>query len=182
MNATNDPLARYRPGQASQPQPSATNRPSSPIPPASDDELTLPPEYRDQEGRRIYQAFRASPRKCDRLEIRLASGIWQYPRYFDLRDISADARQWARIVLHFSMYDVLIDGRNLHPLLYALKHSRCDYIQEFYAPAFSPDRLDDEPNPAFIATIAINFKKPIEEVQKSFVAAPTAQATRKELT
>ncbi len=178
MNATNDPLARYRPGQASHQQPPATNRPSPQVAPTIDDELTPPTEYRDQEGRRIYQAFRASPRKCDRLEIRLASGIWQYPRYFDLRDISADARQWVRIVLHFTMYDVLIDGRNLHPLLYTLKQSRCDYIQEFHAPAFSPERLEEDPNPAFIARLHIEGKKPAEEKQPPQTAA---QPVRKEL-
>lgn len=163
----NDPLANFR-----RSQPTANNpltqtaqddmkakTATAPKPDAADDELNPPPPKFDPKGQEIYQAYRVSMRKCDRLEIRCKNGVWQYPRYFDLRDMSADARQGTQITLHFPLYDIFIEGRNLQHCIYALRQSRCDYIQEFKAENFSPENPEGQ-TAAFIQSIAIMVKQP----------------------
>ena len=150
-----------------QPQPQP-QRPANPPftqpaqPAAADDEITPPPINRDPQGREYYQAFRPSPRKCERLEIRWKVEVMQAPRYYDLRDISVDVRKWTRIELHYPLYDVLIAGRNLRHMFYCLKQGRCDFIEAYSADLFSPDNPEGE-QAAFIQSLNIVLKQPAQQ-------------------
>lgn len=165
----NDPLAQFRRQALNPQQPAAPPQQAAPQP---DAELTPPPEQYDNQGLPIYRAFFPAARKCDRLEIRTAGRIRQTPRYFDLRDISADQETWSSMVLHFALYDVFIAGRNFRHMYYALKQSRCEYVQEFNKDKFSPYVPEGDEQPAFIAQLQIIPKGSVTAEQQKAAATP----------
>jgi hypothetical protein len=109
----------------------------------------------DGGGREIYEAFRVSPRREEHLEIRPAMAVWGAPRFFDLEDIIPDQRRGTEIVLMFPKYAVLIGGRNLQRLFYALKQHRCAFMEQYHPDKFAPV---EDGNAAFIETIELKTR------------------------
>jgi len=164
-----DPLKQFRPRgqqpQSSQPAPRLSEAQVNPVSqsPGPEDELAPSPRQFDPKtGREVYEAFRVSLRKRDRLELRFTMQAWLFPRYFDLRDMSANGYHGTEIVLIFPVYDILIAGRNLQSVLYALKESRAVFIQDYHPEAFAP--IDDESVP-FIESMTVRVKtgRPTDE-------------------
>lgn len=154
-----DPLDRFRRRDEQQP----ANAPPPSLPQTAqprfaaqmEDEELEPPRRFDRNGKEMYEAFRVRIRPCDRLEIRPMLGSWQYPRYFDLADMTVNGRAGTEIVLHFPLYNVFVKGRNLQRLVYALKESRCNFIQDYHPNEFAPVTDAQEP---FIETLLITLK------------------------
>ncbi|MEJ0090598.1 MAG: hypothetical protein WDM80_12760 [Limisphaerales bacterium] len=87
---------------------------------------TTPPKASNE-----YVAFDAKDR-VERLKIRLANEAHRSPRYGDLLDISYDGPFGTNFVLTYSfMILVLVEGRNLQPVIAALQMSTAEFIQEF---------------------------------------------------
>jgi hypothetical protein len=122
------------------------------VPEGSGDEVLEPLRQFDVSGQELYQAFRISPRREDYLEIRLASEAWQLPRFFDMRRIVVNQRLGTEIVLLFPEFGVFITGKNLLPVLYAIKTHRCAFIEAYHAEKFAP--VEDKNTP-FISSIAL---------------------------
>ena len=128
-----DPLEQFR----RPPEPNTTRQPQAPQPAKppkpqiEEDELEPPRQFDPRTGKEMYHAFRISLRKRDRLELRPESGEWLFPRYFDMADMIVNRRAGTEIVLQFPLYAVFIEGRNLQQLVYALKESRCNFIEAY---------------------------------------------------
>jgi hypothetical protein len=107
-----DPLAQYRkkpPGTVAQP---------------------APPKTPDE-----YVAFDAKD-KVDRLSIRQANQQSRTPAYCYLLDITHDGPYGTNFVLYYSfMLMVLVEGKNLQPVIMAIQMGTADFIQEY-----DPDR------------------------------------------
>jgi hypothetical protein len=145
-----DPLDQFRRPQQ---QPQAQRPPQSPpVPPVEGEELEPPRQFDPRTGKEIYQAFRISLRKRDRLEIRPEAGPWLFPRYFDMRDMIVNRRAGTEIVLPYPAYEVFIEGRHLQQLVYALKESRCDFIEAYDPNTHAPVMESDAP---FIQSIRV---------------------------
>ncbi len=151
---TRDPLEQFRPRKPQQGKGSPPPGQPPPAPtPQEADELEPPGEIDPRTGKEVYHAFRVSSRKLDRLEIRPEAGVFVMPRYFDMRDIVPNRRIGTEIVLPFPAYDVFVSGRCLKQIIYALKESRCVYI-EAYDPDFHAPVADDGTTP-FIRSIQV---------------------------
>lgn len=148
----------------SQPRPAA--QPARPVAPTEDEELKQlerPPEKDPRTGMPVYEAYRpATTRRVEHLEIRLATADWPMPRYFDLSLIDVNQNLGTEIVLQFPLFAVFIAGRNLQPVIFALKWHRCHMLQEYHPEKFAP--VEDE-QAAFIESIRVVQKgqKPEEE-------------------
>lgn len=147
-----DPLDQFRRPQQQQ----AQRTPPSPAPPVDSEDLGPPSEIDPRTGKEVYHAFRVSSRTLDRLEIRPEDGVFIMPRYFDMRDIVSNRRVGTEIVLPFPVYEVLVSGRCLKQVVYALKECRCVYI-EAYDPDFHAPVVDDGKTP-FIQSIRVVLK------------------------
>jgi len=124
-----DPLAQYRkksPGVVAEQQ---------------------PPKNHDQ-----YVAFDAKD-NVERLLIRRANAESRSPGYGSLLDITHDGPYGTNFVLYYSfMMMVLVEGRNLQPVITALQMGTAEFIQEY-----DPDRWQkpkDEKAP-FIESITV---------------------------
>ncbi len=149
-----DPLDQFRrPEQQRQAQRPLSSQP--PAPSGESEELEPPRQFDSRTGKEIYQAFRISIRKRDRLEIRPEAGAWLFPRYFDMRDMIVNRREGTEIVLPYPAYEVFIAGRHLQQLVYALKESRCDYIETYDPGTHAPVKESDAP---FIQSIRVVTK------------------------
>ena len=129
----NDPLAQYRK--------KPVGNVAEPAPPKGPDE---------------YLAFDAKD-KVDRLQIRQANAQARSPGYGYLLDIAHDGPYGTNFVLYYSfMMMVLVEGRNLQPVVMALQMGTADFIQEF-----DPDKWPkpkDEKAP-FIESIQITMEQ-----------------------
>ena len=130
----NDPLAQFRrtpvaPGGAA----AATSGPAKP---------------KDPEA---YVAF-STKDKVSRLRIRRAMAPTRSPGYPYLLDVVYDGSYGTNFVLVFTFLMVLVRGKNLQSLVFALENGMADFIQEF-----DPDRwakpTDD--SAAFIESIEV---------------------------
>ena len=81
-------------------------------------------------GREAYQAF-ATKDKLSRLDIRTRDGLAHAPGYNYILDISYDRRDYTAIVLILSFMVVRIKGRNLRPVVEALKLHTAEFLAEF---------------------------------------------------
>jgi hypothetical protein len=140
----NDPLAQYRK--------KPVGNVAEPTPPKGPDE---------------YVAFDAKD-KVDRLQIRQANAQARSPGYGYLLDIAHDGPYGTNFVLYYSfMMMVLVEGRNLQPVVMALQMGTADFIQEY-----DPDKWPmpkDEKAP-FIESIQIVVEQggpPMPENKKS---------------
>ena len=86
-----------------------------------------PVKVKTKEG---YAAFDAKD-KVNRLRIRLATGSTRAPGYAYLLDVSYDGDHGTNIVLSYTFLMVLVTGKNLQSVVFALETSTADFIQEF---------------------------------------------------
>jgi len=107
----NDPLAQYRK------KPVANV--AEPTPPKGPEE---------------YMAFDAKD-KVSRLSIRQADGQARTPEYGYLLDIAHDGPCTSFMLYYSYMLMVLVDGRNLQPVIMAIQMGTAEFIQEY-----DPDR------------------------------------------
>lgn len=125
-----DPLAQYRKTK-----------------PAGATVQTPPPKGPDE-----YVAFDAKD-KVDRLLIRQANAQARSPGYGYLLDITHDGPYGTNFVLVYSfMMMVLVEGRNLQPVIMALQMGTAYYIQEFDADRWQKPKDDKAP---FIESIKV---------------------------
>ena len=125
----NDPLAQYRRKPA--------GVVAEPPPPKGPDE---------------YVAFDAKD-KVDRLVIRQANAQARSPGYGYLLDITFDGPYGTNFVLVYSfMMLVLVEGKNLQPVIKALQMGTADFIQEFDADRWQKPKDDKAP---FIESIKV---------------------------
>jgi hypothetical protein len=107
MIMENDPLAAFRkkPLTASEP----------------------PVKIKEKEG---YVAFDAKDNPT-RLRIRRAAGSTRSPGYAYLLDVAYDGDHGTNIVLSYTFLMVIVQGRNLQNIIFALETGSADFIQEF---------------------------------------------------
>jgi hypothetical protein len=111
-----DPLAQYRK------KPVAGTATETPAPP---------------QAPTAYLAFDAKD-NVDRLSIRQANSQSRSPGYAYLLDITHDGPFGTNFVLYYSfMLVVMVEGRNLLPVIQALQMGSAEFIQEF-----DPDRWE----------------------------------------
>jgi hypothetical protein len=162
-----DRLEQWKRGRQSTPPPApqqpaqtAVSRPSAPVEPPYEEILEPLREF-NTSSQEIYCAFRVSPRREDHLEIRMASEAWQLPRFFDLYRIIPNQRLGTEIVLLFPEFGVFIAGRNLLPVMYAIKAHRCAFIEAYHGEKFAPVGKEDKA--PFISSIELRER---EETKK----------------
>ena len=107
-----DPLAQYR------------RRPASGAGAAAE---ATPPKGGDE-----YVAFEAKD-KVDRLTIIRANDPSRSPAYPYLLDVAYDGHIGTNFVLVYTFMMVLVRGKNLQPVINALKMGTASFIQEFDA-------------------------------------------------
>jgi hypothetical protein len=93
-------------------------------PPAKTTASSLPP------GRETYQAF-ATKDRLGRLDIRTKDGLAHAPGSNYILDISYDRQNYAAILLVLGFMIVKITGRNLQPMVEALKLHTREFLAEF---------------------------------------------------
>jgi hypothetical protein len=126
----NDPLAQYRK------KPSGSVTTETPPPKA-------PVEY---------MAFDAKD-NVDRLSIRQANAQSRTPGYAYLLDITHDGPFGTNFVLYYSfMMVVMVEGKNLQPVIIALQLGKAEFIQEY-----DPDRwpMPKDSKAPFIESIKV---------------------------
>lgn len=88
---------------------------------------TTPPKETDE-----YVAF-GTKDKVNRLRIRSAGDLTNAPGYNVLLNVVYDGRQGTHCMLVYTVLMVLVRGRNLQKLVFAIENGMADYIQEFDA-------------------------------------------------
>jgi hypothetical protein len=81
-------------------------------------------------GNEPYIAF-ATKDKLGRFDIRTKDGLSHSPAYNYLLDVSYDRRAYTSVLLVLSFMLVRIRGKNLKPLIDAIKLHTCEFIAEF---------------------------------------------------
>src|SRR5580693_3235172 len=111
---------------------------------------TVPPKEADE-----YTAF-GTKDKVLRLRIRTASGLTHSPGYNLLTNIVYDGPEGTHFIMVFTTLTVLVQGRNLHKMVFAIENSMCDFIQEF-----NPGRWQKpaEASSAFIDSIEVKVRE-----------------------
>ena len=104
---THDPLAQYRR--------------TPPVPTGG----TTPPKETDE-----YVAFGTKDR-VNRLRIRSANAPVNSPGYNILLNVVYDGEHGTNFMLVYTVLMVLVRGKNLQKLVFALENGMADYIQEF---------------------------------------------------
>jgi hypothetical protein len=102
---TNDPLAPYR---------------KTPLSPG-----TVPPKAPDE-----YAAF-GTKDKVQRLRIRCAMAPVNSPGYNILLNVTYDGDYGTNFILLYSVLMVMVRGKNLQKVIFAIENAQADYIQEF---------------------------------------------------
>ena len=89
--------------------------------------VETPVKIKTKEG---YVAFDAKD-KVNRLRIRQAKGSTRSPGYAYLLDVAYDGDHGTNVVLSYTFLMVLVTGRNLQSVVFALETGTADFIQEF---------------------------------------------------
>lgn len=106
--------------------PAGSEAPPPPTPPATP---------QGQEGREAYEAFDAKDRAhAHGFDIRCTSrnGALSYlVMYGHLSAVAYDRRSWTRIFMTANALAIEIRGRNLRPIIEAVRLRTCNFIQEY---------------------------------------------------
>ena len=86
---------------------------------------TTPPKDTDE-----YVAF-GTKDKVNRLRIRSAGELTNAPGYNVLLNVVYDGRQGTHFMLVYTVLMVMVQGRNLQKLIFAIENGMADYIQQF---------------------------------------------------
>jgi hypothetical protein len=135
----NDPLAKYRNKAALAPG------------------LFAPPDEPVE-----YAAF-ATKDRVERLKIKLANESTRAPGYNNLLEVVYDGPYGKTFTLNFNFLIVMVEGKNLQPIIMALLAGTADFIQEF------DPRIWEKP---------ADSKKPIIEFIKVIVTEKALENTR----
>ena len=100
----------------------AQYRRTGPAAPASG---TVPPKETDE-----YTAF-GTKDKVHRLRIRSASELTHAPSYNLLLDVVYDGQKGTNFMLVYTVLMVMVQGRNLQKVIFAIENGLADHIQEF---------------------------------------------------
>jgi hypothetical protein len=95
--------------------------------PAAPSVGATPPKDTDE-----YVAF-GTKDKVNRLRIRNAGELTNAPGYNVLVNVVYDGRQGTHFMLVYTVLMVLVRGRNLQKMVFAIENGMADYIQEFDA-------------------------------------------------
>ncbi len=98
-----------------------------------------------------YLAFDAKD-KVNRLRIRRALGPTRSPGYHYLLDVVYDGDYGTNFVLSYTFLMVVVNGKNLQSVIFALETGTADFIQEFDASKW--ERPTDKTAP-FIESIEV---------------------------
>jgi hypothetical protein len=107
-----------------------------------------PPEEPEE-----YVAF-ATKDKVRRLRIRSASAMTHSPGYNLLLDVVSDGEHGTNCILVFTILLVMVQGKNLQKMVFAIENGMADCIQEF-----DPERWEKpkDATAAFIESIEIKI-------------------------
>ena len=146
-----DPLARFT-GMFRSKSPPVPGASPSPAPAGS------PAAARPQDGREAYEAFDAKDKAYTHgLDIRCTSrdGSLSYAIMYNyIHTLAYDRRTWTRIFITVSGLGVEIRGRNLRPVVDAIRTRTCQFIQEYSeAEHILPQPADD--TAPFIESISV---------------------------
>jgi len=116
-----------------------------------------------------YLAFAAKD-KVTRLRIRRAMAPTRSPGYPYLLDVVYDGSYGTNFVLVFTFLMVLVRGKNLQQLVFALESGNVDFIQEF-----DPDRWGKpkDETAAFIESIEVVVQESASSVSGAEKTGPT---------
>lgn len=123
-----DPLERFRRRDGTRPEP----KPAEPG------------------GLLPYDAFDAQD-KVPRLDIQRTSGASHCVGNAYLLDIIYGSRFWTSFVLVYNFMTVAVKGKNLEPVVTALKLGKCAAIREFHPELYTPP----EPDKPIITSIEV---------------------------
>jgi hypothetical protein len=117
-------------------------------------------------AREEYVAFAAKDKTLF-LDIRLAKPPFQSPRNTLLVNVAHDGPSGTNFLVTYTTMSILVQGRNLQEIVYAIQNLQAAYIQEF-----DPDRwLKPENNKApFIESIEVHFHGDTTGANKSEAA------------
>ena len=108
-------------------------------------------------GREPYKAL-ATKDKLRCIDIRTkADGLAHAAGYTYLTNISYNRHTYGEVLLTLSRMLVIIKGRNLRPIVDALKLHTCEFIQEFDAAEFDPPADQAAP---FVESIEVKLFGP----------------------
>jgi len=90
--------------------------------------------------------------KVRRLRIRSAAALTHSPGYNLLLDVVSDGQHGTNCILVYTILLVMVQGKNLQKMVFAIENGMADYIQEF-----DPDRWQKpkDAEAAFIDSIEI---------------------------
>jgi len=88
------------------------------------------------------------------LDIRTKSGLAHAPGWGYLTNISYNRKTYGEMMLTFNRFMVILKGRNLRPIVDAVKLHTCEFLQEFDAEEFDPPTDASAP---FIDTIEVRL-------------------------
>ena len=88
-------------------------------------------------AREPYKAF-ATKDKLRCLDIRTKSGLAHAPGYAGLINLTYNRKTWGEVMLTFARFLVILRGRNLRPIVDALKLHTCEFLAEFDPEEFEP--------------------------------------------
>lgn len=100
-----------------------------------------PERQKGPSGKDLYAAY-DSKDKLTALDIRLADGTARTPSYAYLLDIIYGRKRYSGFVLVFSFMVVTVHGRNLKPVVQALKLRKCEFIEEWSREFEAPENDD----------------------------------------
>src|SRR5580658_9497989 len=123
-----DPLAQFR---------------KSPVTPSGG---MLPPKESDE-----YLAF-GTKDKVRRLRIRSGATMTHSPGYNLLLDVVSDGQQGTHFILVYSILMVMVQGKNLQKMVFAIENGMADFIQAFDAERWEKPKDDTA---AFIESIEV---------------------------
>jgi hypothetical protein len=130
---TTDPLAEFRKNGAGAQQ--------------------APPSSTAHDEREMYRALagKDNQRKA-RLDIRRKDGMAHAVGYNFIVEICYDRKGYTGILLVLTTMLVKIKGRNLRPIVDALKLGTCEFIQEYDPASFDPP---DDPSAPLVESIEV---------------------------
>jgi hypothetical protein len=139
-----DPLAKFRK------EAKTKEKPAEPTENREDTNNTNNPK-KGRDTLPFYEAFKAQD-KNRRLDILRVNGANHSPAYAYLINIIWDGDEYgAAMVLEYSTMQVRIKGKNLQPIVAAIKKSTCSFIQDYDPQCFLPP----QPNEPMIESIEI---------------------------
>lgn len=121
----------------------------------------------------VYDAFRRSDKRVQKLKFRPRNRAWERIAYHALYRIVEDGIYGTQIGLVYNFAVIVIKGRNLQPIAEAIDSEQCDYVQQFDA-----DRWEkpSDPKAPFIEAMEFHVQTKVEASDK--LLAEIAQAGR----